>query len=105
MGPRGVACAIAPKPNISQSTPAAEKQQRNSGILSKASIHRAQFRRFRFEQSKSFPQMVELIAQLKAPHGLKTVAVSYEARDLVSFGLTNDHGVIRETHSSAHPGD
>jgi putative hydrolase of the HAD superfamily len=43
---------------------------------------RAQFRRFMFAQSKPYPQMIDLVAQLKARHGLKVVVVSNEAREL-----------------------
>jgi putative hydrolase of the HAD superfamily len=43
---------------------------------------RAPFRRFMFAQSKPYPQMIELIAQIKVRHGLKIVVVSNEARDL-----------------------
>jgi putative hydrolase of the HAD superfamily len=43
---------------------------------------RAQFREFMFAQSKPYPEMLELIRQLKARHGLKLVVVSNEAREL-----------------------
>ena len=43
---------------------------------------RAQFRRFMFAQSKPYPKMIELVAQLKAKYGLKIVVVSNEAREL-----------------------
>jgi putative hydrolase of the HAD superfamily len=43
---------------------------------------RAQFRRFMFAQSRPYPQMIELVAQLKARHGLEIVVVSNEAREL-----------------------
>ena len=43
---------------------------------------RAQFRRFMFAQSKPYARMIELVAQLKARHGLKIVVVSNEAREL-----------------------
>jgi putative hydrolase of the HAD superfamily len=39
-----------------------------------------QFRRFMCAQSRSYPEMIELIKQLKARHGLRTVVVSNEAR-------------------------
>ncbi len=41
---------------------------------------RAQFRRFMCAQSRSYPEMIELIKQLKARLGLKIVVVSNEAR-------------------------
>src|ERR1700689_219099 len=43
---------------------------------------RAQFRRFMFAQSQPYPEMIELIAQLKIRHGLKITVVSNEAREL-----------------------
>ncbi|MEO6994712.1 MAG: HAD family hydrolase, partial [Lacunisphaera sp.] len=43
---------------------------------------RAQFRRFMFAQSKPFPEMLDLIRQLKARYGLKVIVVSNEAREL-----------------------
>ena len=43
---------------------------------------RAQFLRFMFAQSKPYPEMIELFAQLKARHGLEIVVVSNEAREL-----------------------
>jgi putative hydrolase of the HAD superfamily len=43
---------------------------------------RAQFRRFMFAQSRSYPEMIELAVQLKVQYGLKTVVVSNEAREL-----------------------
>jgi putative hydrolase of the HAD superfamily len=43
---------------------------------------RAQFRRFMFAQSKSYPEMIELVAQLKVRHGLRVAVVSNEAREL-----------------------
>ncbi len=41
-----------------------------------------QFRRYMLKQSKPYPEMLELITQLKAQHGLKTIAVSNEGREL-----------------------
>jgi putative hydrolase of the HAD superfamily len=49
----------------------------------------AQFRRFMFAQSKPYPQMIELVAQLKARHGLEIVVVSNEAREL------NEHRILK----------
>jgi HAD superfamily hydrolase (TIGR01509 family) len=43
---------------------------------------RAQFRRFMFAQSKPYPKMIELVAQLKVRHGLKIAVVSNEGREL-----------------------
>jgi putative hydrolase of the HAD superfamily len=47
----------------------------------------AQFRRFMFAQSKPYPEMVELIAKLKARYGLKIVVVSNEGRELNSHRI------------------
>ena len=41
---------------------------------------RAQFREFMFEQSKPYPEMIDLVAQLKLRCGLKIVVVSNESR-------------------------
>jgi putative hydrolase of the HAD superfamily len=43
---------------------------------------RAQFRRFMFAQSKPYPEMIALVARLKARYGLKIAVVSNEAREL-----------------------
>jgi putative hydrolase of the HAD superfamily len=43
---------------------------------------RAQFRHFMFAQSKSYPEMIDLVASLKVRHGLKIAVVSNEAREL-----------------------
>ena len=48
---------------------------------------RAQFRRFMFAQSKPYPEMIELVAQLKARHGLKIAVVSNEARELNAYRI------------------
>jgi len=48
----------------------------------KRTFTRAQFRRFMFAQSKPYPEMIDLVAQLKARHGLKIIVVSNEAREL-----------------------
>jgi putative hydrolase of the HAD superfamily len=48
---------------------------------------RAQFRRFMFAQSKPYPEMIELVAQLKIRHGLKIAVVSNEARELNAFRI------------------
>jgi putative hydrolase of the HAD superfamily len=46
----------------------------------KRPFSRAQFRRFMCAQSKPYPEMIELITQLKLRHGLKIAVVSNEAR-------------------------
>ena len=43
---------------------------------------RAQFRRFMFAQSKPYPEMIAMIARLKARYGLKIAVVSNEGREL-----------------------
>lgn len=51
-----------------------------------------EFRAFMFGQSRPFPEMIELVCQLKARHALKVAAVSNEGRELTehrieTFGL------------------
>jgi len=48
---------------------------------------RAEFRRFMFAQSKPYPEMIELVAQLKVRHGLKIAVVSNEARELNEYRI------------------
>ena len=48
---------------------------------------RAQFRRFMFAQSKPYPEMIELVAQLKVRHKLKIAVVSNEARELNEYRI------------------
>ena len=48
---------------------------------------RAQFRRFMFEQSKPYPEMIELVSQLKVRHGLKIAVVSNEGRELNAYRI------------------
>jgi len=48
---------------------------------------RAQFQRFMFTQSKPYSEMIELITQLKARHGLKIVVVSNEGRELNAYRI------------------
>jgi putative hydrolase of the HAD superfamily len=40
------------------------------------------FKRFMFEQSRPFPEMIQLMRDLKGRHGLKIAAVSNEGREL-----------------------
>jgi len=42
----------------------------------------AQFQRFMFEQSKAYPEMIDLMVRLKARHGLKVIVVNNEGREL-----------------------
>ena len=48
---------------------------------------RAQFRRFMCEQSKPFPDMIGMAAQLKARHGLKIAVVSNESLELNAYRI------------------
>ena len=48
----------------------------------KRSFTQSQFQKFMFDQSKPYPEMIELIRRLKAQYGLKIVVVSNEAREL-----------------------
>ncbi len=51
----------------------------------KRAFTRAQFQRFMFAQSKPYPEMIELFAQLKVRYGLKIAVVSNEARELNAY--------------------
>ncbi len=46
-----------------------------------------EFRKFMFDQSKPYPEMIELIKRLKKSYGLKVVAVSNEARELNAYRI------------------
>lgn len=48
----------------------------------KRSFTQDQFRTFMFAQSRAFPEMIELIFNLKVHNGLKVAAVSNEGREL-----------------------
>ena len=48
---------------------------------------RTQFRDFMFAQSKPYPEMIEMLAQLKVRHGLKIAVVSNEARELNAYRI------------------
>jgi putative hydrolase of the HAD superfamily len=48
---------------------------------------RSQFRDFMFSQSKPFPKMLDLVAALKAQHGLKVVVVSNESREVNAYRI------------------
>ena len=47
----------------------------------------SQFKRFMFAQSKPYPEMIELMAQLKVRHGLKIAVVSNEGRELNAYRI------------------
>jgi putative hydrolase of the HAD superfamily len=48
---------------------------------------RAQFRRFMCDQSKPYLNMIRMVAQLKAQHGLKVAVVSNESRELNAYRI------------------
>jgi len=48
---------------------------------------RAQFRRFMCAQSKPYPEMIKLFAQLKIRHRLKIAVVSNEAREVNAYRI------------------
>jgi putative hydrolase of the HAD superfamily len=48
---------------------------------------RAEFRRFMFAQSKPYPDMIELVVQLKVRYGLKIAVVSNEGRELNTYRI------------------
>ena len=53
----------------------------------KRAFTRAQFRRFMCEQSRPYPDMIAMIAQLKARHKLKIAVVSNESRELNAYRI------------------
>ncbi len=48
---------------------------------------RTQFREFMFAQSKPYPEMIDLVARLRARHGLKIAVVSNEGRELNAYRI------------------
>lgn len=53
----------------------------------KRSFSRDEFKAFMFEQSKPILDMIDLLGNLKAVHGLKVVAVSNEGRELTQYRI------------------
>ena len=49
------------------------------------SFSREEFKKFMYDQSKPYPDMIELIRGLKAQYNLRVAAVSNEGRDLTSY--------------------
>jgi putative hydrolase of the HAD superfamily len=49
---------------------------------------RAQFRSFMCAQSRAFPEMIDLIAQLKVRYSLKVAVVSNESRELNAYRIS-----------------
>jgi len=56
-------------------------------FFEKRSFTRNQFRDFMFSQSKPYPKMLELVAQLKAQHSLKVVVISNESRKVNAYRI------------------
>jgi putative hydrolase of the HAD superfamily len=52
---------------------------------------RAQFRAFMFAQSEPHTEMIDLVTQLKARHGLKVAVVSNEGRELNAYRISEFH--------------
>jgi len=48
---------------------------------------RTEFQRFMFAQSNPYPEMIGLVRQLKAKHGLKVIVLSNEARELNAYRI------------------
>lgn len=66
------------------------------------SFDKDEFRAFMFAQSQAYPEMLDLVGNLKATHGLKVTAVSNEGRELTehrveTFGL----GLLIDTFVSS----
>ena len=53
----------------------------------KRSFTRPQFRRFMFDQSEPFPEMLEMMARIKARHALKIVVLSNEGREINDYRI------------------
>ncbi len=49
------------------------------------------FRRFMFDRSSPYPQVIQLVQQLKAKYGLKVVVVSNEGRELNAHRIQTFH--------------
>ena len=56
----------------------------------KRTFTRAQFRRFMFSNSRPYPEMIEMVAGLKARHGLRVGVVNNEARELNAYRRRSD---------------
>jgi putative hydrolase of the HAD superfamily len=53
----------------------------------KRTFTRTHFRSFMFAQSKPYPEMIKLFAQLKGRYGLKVAVVSNEAREVNAYRI------------------
>jgi len=56
-------------------------------FFEKRPFSREEFRAFMFAQSEAQPQMIELVRNLKARHGLKVVAISNEGFELAAHRI------------------
>ena len=56
-------------------------------FFEKRPFTRNQFRDFMFSQSRPYPKMLELVAQLKAQHGIKVVVISNESREVNAYRI------------------
>jgi putative hydrolase of the HAD superfamily len=52
---------------------------------------RDEFRQFMFSQSQPFPEMIDLIRDLRSRYGLKIVVVSNEGRELATYRIDKFH--------------
>jgi len=66
----------------------------------------AQFRQFMFAESEPIPEMIRMVRDLKAAHGLKVVAVSNEGRELNAHRISTFklHEVVDFFVSSCYVG-
>ncbi len=53
----------------------------------KRNFSRREFKKFMFAQSKPFPEMLRLVAELRARYGLKIAVVSNEGRELMEYRI------------------
>lgn len=53
----------------------------------KRKFTRSQFRRCMFAETKPYPQMIDLVMQLKIQHGLKIAVVSNEGREINTYRI------------------
>lgn len=53
----------------------------------KRSFSKADFKRFMFSQSQPFPEMIEMIKELKSRYNLKVAAISNEGRELTVYRI------------------
>jgi putative hydrolase of the HAD superfamily len=51
------------------------------------SFSRDEFRSFMFAQSEPYPEMIDLVCELRSKHGLKIAAVSNEGRELTVYRI------------------